>query len=574
MQRNETLQLFQDNPHLSVLIIGGGINGIGVFRDLALQGIQVLLIDRGDFCSGASAASSHMVHGGIRYLENGEFRLVREAVRERNRLLRNAPHHVRPLPTTIPIFKWFSGIFNAPFKFLGMLTQPAERGGVIIKAGLIMYDAYTGKQATVPAHRFELRQTSLARHPHLSPQIVCTATYYDAAMNSPERICVELVLDTEADSPQAHALNYVSAVAAQGKTVTLRDEVTGETLDVQPDLIINAAGPWVDLTNQALGRQSRFMGGTKGSHLVLDNPALRAAIGENEFFFENDDGRIVLLYPLQDKVLVGTSDIPIEDPDDARCTDEEVVYFQEMIHRVFPHMEIRPEQILYRFSGVRPLPASDANTPGQISRDHSTRLIPAGQGLEIPILSLIGGKWTTFRAFAEMVTDQILLHLGHRRQKQTQNLAIGGGQDFPQGDAERQRWLAQVQQESGISMERVNTLFARYGTRAREIAAFMAAGPERPLTHLPTYSAREIRFLAQHEKVVHLDDLPLRRSLMAMLGQLTRPLVEELALILGETLRWSDSTRQMEIDRTLALLADEHHVILSQEVHFPQQDAG
>jgi glycerol-3-phosphate dehydrogenase len=127
MTRNEVLVALKNNPKVSVLIIGGGINGIGVFRDLALNGVDVLLVERGDFCSGASSTSSHMAHGGIRYLENGEFRLVREAVRERNRLLMNAPHLVKPLPTTIPIFKRFSGLLNAPLKFLRLLDKPSER---------------------------------------------------------------------------------------------------------------------------------------------------------------------------------------------------------------------------------------------------------------------------------------------------------------------------------------------------------------------------------------------------------------------------------------------------------------
>src|SRR5215216_1854801 len=146
MHRTDILSRLKENPEVSVLIVGGGINGIGTFRDLALNGVDVLLVERADFCSGASAASSHMAHGGIRYLENGEFRLVREAVRERNRLLQNAPHVVKPLPTTIPIFKRFSGMLNAPLKFLRLLDRPSERGSMIIKLGLILYDAYTGRQ--------------------------------------------------------------------------------------------------------------------------------------------------------------------------------------------------------------------------------------------------------------------------------------------------------------------------------------------------------------------------------------------------------------------------------------------
>ncbi|MEM7801517.1 MAG: FAD-dependent oxidoreductase, partial [Chloroflexota bacterium] len=161
LQRDTSV--LENNPKFSVVIIGAGINGIGTFRDLALQGVDVLLVDRGDYCSGASAASSHMVHGGIRYLENGEFRLVREAVKERNRLIVNAPHLVKPLATSIPIFNVFSGMLNAPLKFLGLLDRPSERGAAVIKMGLVMYDGYTGTQSTVPKHEFLLKKEALER---------------------------------------------------------------------------------------------------------------------------------------------------------------------------------------------------------------------------------------------------------------------------------------------------------------------------------------------------------------------------------------------------------------------------
>src|SRR6266545_4654158 len=213
MNRNEIFSSLKQNPNVSVLIVGGGINGIGTFRDLALNGVDVLLVERGDFCSGASSASSHMAHGGIRYLENGEFRLVREAVRERNRLLQNAPHVVKPLPTTIPIFKRFSGILNAPLKFFRLLDKPSERGSLIIKLGLLMYDAYTGRQRTVPTHQILSRQESLAKWKQLNPAIVNTAVYYDGAILQPERLGVELVLDAEAETPEARALNYVSMIS-------------------------------------------------------------------------------------------------------------------------------------------------------------------------------------------------------------------------------------------------------------------------------------------------------------------------------------------------------------------------
>src|SRR5215211_7557567 len=212
MNRNEILSALKNKPEVSILIVGGGVNGAGTFRDLALNGVDVLLVEKGDFCSGASSASSHMAHGGIRYLENGEFRLVREAVQERNRLLQNAPHVVKPLPTTIPIFKRFSGLLNAPLKFLRLLNKPSERGSLVIKLGLILYDAYTGGQRAVPKHRFLSRKESLAKWKQLNPKIVNTATYYDGAILKPERLAVELILDAESENPDARAINYLSMV--------------------------------------------------------------------------------------------------------------------------------------------------------------------------------------------------------------------------------------------------------------------------------------------------------------------------------------------------------------------------
>src|SRR5512135_667438 len=249
MNRQDTLASIRSSTP-TVLIIGGGINGVGVFRDLALNGVDVLLVDRADFCSGASAASSHMAHGGIRYLENGEFRLVREAVQERNRLIQNAPHIVKPLPTTIPIFKFLSGILNAPLKFLRLLDRPSERGSLVIKLGLLLYDGYTGSQRVVPRHRFLGRDAALARWPQLNPQVVNTATYYDGAILQPERLGVELILDGEADFPGARALNYMSLVEGTGDKVVLRDELTGSTYVVKPKILINAAGPWIDAANK------------------------------------------------------------------------------------------------------------------------------------------------------------------------------------------------------------------------------------------------------------------------------------------------------------------------------------
>lgn len=507
MNRQETLNSLKNRPP-TVLIVGGGINGIGTFRDLSLQGVDTLLIDRGDFCSGASAASSRMAHGGIRYLENGEFRLVREAVQERNRLLHNAPAFVKPLPTTIPIFKFFSGLLNAPLKFLGWLEKPSERGAFIIKVGLIFYDAFTGKGRTVPLHIFQGGRKSRQQFPALNPQVAYTATYYDGLILSPERLALELLLDAEKEGPHARALNYVSLQASKDGQVTLKDELDGETYLLQPRVIVNAAGPWIDYTNLSLGLSTRYIGPTQGSHLVLDNPGLRRAIGDHEFFFENKDGRIVLIFPLFDKVMIGTSDLPITDPDSALCTREEEDYFLAMLARVFPGIKISPDQVIFRFSGVRPLAYTDARLPGQITRDHH---IQEDTLNEIPVLSLVGGKWTSFRAFSAQVTDRVLSHLGTHRKLDTASLPIGAG------------------------------------------------SPALKIT--PDYTREDILAMAGREKIVHLTDLLLRRTLLAYLGQLTLPMVEQLAGWLGESLGWDKDRIHTEIQHSLDILAGRHGVV-------------
>ncbi len=564
MLREQILTSLSSNPQVDVLIVGGGINGIGTFRDLALQGVNTLLIDRSDFCSGASAASSHMAHGGIRYLENGEFRLVREAVQERNRMLRNAPHLVKPLPTVIPIFKRFSGLLNAPLKFLGLLERPAERGALVIKLGLMLYDSYTGKTRIVPPHRFYNRQESLQRWPRLNPNILYTATYYDGAILSPERYAIELLLDAEAEGNHARALNYVSLIGGKGKSVFLRDEITGQEYEVRPRLLINASGAWIDLTNGILGLKTHFIGGTKGSHLVLDHPQLRQAIGDHEFFFENDDGRIVLIFPLFDKVLVGTSDIPIEDPDQARCTEEEVEYFLHMIRRVFPDIEVSREQIVFRLSGVRPLAFTRAHQPGQITRDHHIQVITQEwSGLGFPIYSLVGGKWTSYRAFSEQVTDKVLSFLQRPRLKSTRELPVGGGRGYPQTPEEHQQCIKRMTAWSGLPQSRLEMLCERYGMRAEDLVIFLSHEADSPLRSLPDYTQREIAFLVQHEKVVHLDDLLLRRTSLVKLGCLNREALEEIASVVAKAAGWGAERTRSEVDRVLRILQERHQVTLS-----------
>lgn len=563
--RQQILTDIEQNPQVDVLIIGGGVNGVGTFRDLALQGVNVLLLEKDDFCSSASASSSHMLHGGIRYLENGEFRLVREALHERNRMLINAPHYSKPLPTTIPIFKWFSGLLNAPLKFAGLLERPSERGAAVIKAGLIMYDLFTGPQQTMPRHSMSLRPKSLQQYPKLHPDVVCTATYYDGFMPYPERIVLEMVMDAEQASDKARALNYARVTDGGGNSVTFEDDYTGKSYIVQPKTVINAGGPYIDFVNRAMNQETNFIGGTKGSHLIIDHPELLEALGGHEFFFENDDGRIVLLLPYLNRVMAGTTDIRVSHPDEATTSEDEIQYILGMVKRVFPDIEVDREDILYHFCGVRPLPSSEDSRTGTISRDHSIRTVGPSREISFPIHSLIGGKWTTFRAFSEKAADVALKDINQTRKVSTDQISIGGGKNYPDTDEAREAWLTRVQASTELERDHLTLLFERYGTYAEEVAKFISADTDEEIPELATfgYTRREITFIAQHERVVRLSDVVMRRSLIAMLGYLTKhpELLDTIGHITGEALGWTDEQTQEEITATRDLLRQKHGVV-------------
>ncbi|CAN7304022.1 glycerol-3-phosphate dehydrogenase/oxidase [Microbacterium foliorum] len=547
----------RESGRTSVLVIGAGINGISTFRDLALQGVDVLLVERGDFASGASAASSHMIHGGIRYLENGEFRLVRESVEERNGLLKIAPHYVKPLETTIPIYSTFSGILSAPLRFLTHKSgKPQERGAFLIKVGLTIYDTFSRDGGMVPRHRFLGRKRSLAELPSLDPNIKYTATYYDASMHDPERLALDVLQDGRAAHPGAVALNYVEAIARDGKKIVLRDRESGTEFSVAADVVVNASGPWTDLTNDALGNDTRFMGGTKGSHIVLDHPELLEATRGREIFFEHSDGRIVLIYPLKGRVLVGTTDIDADPREAAVCTEEEIDYFFDLIHHVFPTIDVTREQIVFNFSGIRPLPRHEDTAPGFVSRDYRIEVDDKGAA---PLVSLVGGKWTTFRALGESLSDVVLDLIGRTRTVSTAGRAIGGGRDFPRTEKARRIWIQENLSGAGDRAER---LLARYGTRAAQVWEFIEQGDDAPLAG-DDLSTRELAWMVENEMVARLQDVVMRRTSIAFTGHADADVLEELAAALAPLLHWDRARQDAELDQTRRMLNERHGLQIS-----------
>ena len=553
-QRHELLADLREQSQPSVLIVGAGINGCAVFRDLACQRVDALLIDQADFCAGTSAASSNLIHGGLRYLEYGKFRLVREAIQERNRLLKNATHYVKPLPTRIPLFSRSSGILNAPLQWLRIPRSPKPRGTWAVRLGLSLYDIYSRTIVSdLPSSSLAKQSESLAQFPALNPGIRWTAQYFDAVVLNPERLALQLIQEGESRHADCRSLNYMRLKTIGPDGVVLQDLVGGESLNIRPRLIVNAAGPWIDQVNDRLGLRSGYIEGTKGSHLVLNHAGLFEALQGHMFFFENKDGRIVLMYPWHHRVLIGTTDIPIQDPGQAVCTPQEEAYLLEMIPFVFPQIVATSKDVVFRYSGVRPLGAA-TGPAASISRDHVLQFNPASQGRP-PIYALVGGKWTTFRAFAEQTVDALLRDLQIPRRMKTDNLPIGV--------------LVKPHRESapevsGIKRNTYRTLYQRYGEIPSELGTQLTQATERhSFLAGTTYLLAELDFLCRHERVVHLDDLLLRRTQLAKLGLLNPQNLQIVARLAATSLGWSPAKLDEELERCLQILKKQHGLMLS-----------
>ncbi|MCG9623795.1 glycerol-3-phosphate dehydrogenase/oxidase [Vibrio mediterranei] len=559
MNNNSTaFRRLKENSNFDVVVIGGGINGISVFRELALQGVKVLLVEKDDFCSKASAAPSRMIHGGLRYLENGEFQLVKEALYERNRLLDNAPHFVAPLETTIPIFSTWSGMFDGLFKFLGLKDKPSQRGSVVIKIGLSLYDWFTKRDQLMPNHQMHSARSTQKRWPMMGGKVKSSATYFDAWISSPERLALELI--QEGVEAGGVALNYSMVSGLEQGQLTISNHDAAESIQVKTHHVVNATGAWVDTTNGLLTAPSQYMQGTKGSHIIVDNAELLAELDGNMLFYENSEGRVCILFPYFGKVLIGSTDIPVSDPESVRCTDEEIDYIIESLRGVLPNLDISREQIVYQFCGVRPLPSVNTSTTGQIPRSHSLKQDKIGDTL---IYSLIGGKWTTFRAFGEEVADELLASLGKTRVCDTKQRAIGGGKSYPVTDSSKATYLASLsERHPQYSQRQMETWFQRYGTACESLLGALQGTQDKALSSLDDYTQGELKFILEREYVSTTLDVLLRRTSIAIEGKLTEESFEEISNLVADHFSWSQSERDKDRAQSKQVLLDFHGVEL------------
>lgn len=375
-----------------VVIIGAGINGAGIARDASMRGLKVLLIDKGDPGCGTTSASTRLIHGGLRYLEHFEFGLVRESLREREVLLKIAPHLVKPLPIAIPIYK------------------QGKRGRLTIRAGMILYDLLSwGK--SLPNHQMRSRKQTLERWPGLNPEgLVGSALYYDAQVEFPERLVKENVQSAREFGAEVFTPTRVTGFAVENGKVSGVGFASedGQKQITEAGMVINAAGPWIDFVLEQVPVESpKLIGGTKGSHLIV--PPFPTAPSNAIYLEARSDGRPLFIIPWNKLYLIGTTDVRFEgNPDEVRCEPWEIDYLLAETNLAFPGAGLTRDSILDTYSGVRPLPVTGEKAEENITRRHFIREHPRLPNL----LSIVGGKLTTYRSLAEECVDLIFRKLG------------------------------------------------------------------------------------------------------------------------------------------------------------------
>ena len=553
------------NP--TVLILGAGINGVAIARELLLNGVSVWIVEQTDICYGATAYSSRLVHGGLRYLEFGEFDLVRESLAERTRLLQLAPQFVRPLQLFIPVRNRASGWLSSVARFLRMplASHAPERGLWLVRAGLWFYDRYA-RDKTLSHHRV------LSVGKHGSPPVNADdyrwlCAYYDAQITFPERFVQAMLHDCQQLAVEQglefrvftrHTARLAGRIA-KISAVEQPSDNDGESIASTPEhvlppaTVINATGAWVDDTLEKLPiAAERLMGGTKGSHLFTFHGPLKTALSAGGIYTEASDGRPVFLLPLAGGVLIGTTDLPFTgNPADAVANEIEITYLLACVKQVFPQIDLKTEHIAWHYSGVRPLPFVDAQSTAAITRRHGLKEHPEAP---LPVFSVIGGKLTTCRSLAEETASAVLKKLELPVLCNSQNRTIPGSSNCPHNDASQTEAIRIFAKQYEVTFEQGRGLWNLWGSLAPEVARYCTGTSSVSLsgTHLPRGAAR---YCIEHEWATTLDDLVERRLMLLYVPGLSRETLYDLADELVSAGLLTNDRRKQAIESTCNRLA-------------------
>ncbi|HYS19317.1 MAG TPA: glycerol-3-phosphate dehydrogenase/oxidase [Candidatus Binatia bacterium] len=483
-----------EDAEYDVVIVGGGMAGAGVARELALRGVSVALVEKGDFASATTSQSSKLIHGGLRYLELFDFALVRESLRERETLRRLAPHLVRPLPFLVPIYR------------------DSSRSLVKVRIGLKLYD-WLAPGRNRERYRVLPAVDALSLEPAIRAHDLRGAGYYfDDLLVFPERLCLENILS--ACRMGARAFNYaqVAEVARDRRGVItgirVRDLLTGRVAKLGAQVVVNATGPWVDELRAAAGvseRGPQIVRRTKGIHCLLPRLTDRA------IYHSTGDDRMIFVIPWREFSLVGATDSDFNgDLDRLHATGDEVTYLLGEVRNVLPDRRVALEQVVYTYAGVRPLSFEKGKRESDVSRAH--KVVAEEQGR---FLSITGTKLTCFRSLAAGLGDQVMRTLGRRGESRSERVALDGTDDDVSG-AEARAWL-DVSAEAaatGLDRDTLETLVSAYGrgwTRVVDLAGKVAGGTERLCPTNPDVVA-ELHHAVQEEMAVSLQDVLLRRT--------------------------------------------------------------
>ncbi len=470
-----------------LLIIGGGINGVGIARDAAGRGLRVALCEMDDLAAATSWTSSKLIHGGLRYLEHLEFRLVREALAEREVLLSIAPHIVRPLRFVMP-------------------HAPGLRPAWMLRAGLFIYDRLSRRVTLPGSQSIDLSTSPFGTD--LKPGFRRGYTYFDCRVDDARLVVVNARDAADRGAVVLPRTRFAAATPdGAGWRAVVEDRRSGDKRELRARLLVNATGPWVTRTLDALPGAERHhrMRLVKGSHIVV--PRLYA--GEHAFILQNDDQRVVFVIPFEnDFSLIGTTDVVVSGaPDSVSVSDEEVEYLCRAVNRYMARA-VNPDAIVWSYAGVRPLFDGDEEEASKVSRDYALEL-DSGEG-RAPILDVYGGKLTTYRKLSERAVDKLAAFFPTMGPAWTATAPLPGG-DLPQGgiDTLVERLAERFPARPG---ELLAALAHRYGSLAAEVLMGAEGNADANRTFGTDLYAFEVDYLVRREWAQEADDVLWRRT--------------------------------------------------------------